>query len=107
MNATENVIPRRSSDDGQERRSEVRQSVNQPASLKELLPYVAQRREVQVLEISKSGLKLHVSRQIDPGTLVQIRLEDMIVTGEVRYWVSAGDEFQVGIQIQDAFSRPL
>ena len=77
--------------------------VNQPASLKQLLPTASGRSEVRVLDISKDGLKLEVSERIDPGTLVQIRLAELIITGKIRYWVSVSDKFHLGVQIQDVF----
>jgi hypothetical protein len=88
-------------DDGPERRREIRLAVNHPASLKQLLPTASGRSEVRVLDISRNGLKVEVSERIDPGTVVQIRIEELIVTGEVRYWVSVGDKFHEGVQIQD------
>lgn len=88
----------------EDRRNDVRRPVNQAASMKELLPGTStQWREVRILDISRNGLKLQVPEPIDPGRLVQIRLEDLIITAEIRYWVSVGHDFRVGVQIQDVF----
>jgi len=34
----------------------------------------------------------------------QILLKGLIMAAEMRYWLPAGDEFHVGVKIQDYFS---
>jgi hypothetical protein len=54
--------------------------------------------DAQLAEVSDSGLQLKVGF-IFPNEQVQIRLNNRTVVGEVRYCVSAGDDFRVGIRL--------
>ena len=60
---------------------------------------------VRILDVSKDGLKVLVSRALDPGSLVQIRREDTVIIGEVRYSISVGEAHHAGVHIQEAFAR--
>jgi hypothetical protein len=88
-----------------DRRRESRVSVNEPASMRQLSPQLNVRWEVLILDVSKNGMRLEAPERLEPGTVVQIRLSksSSIITAEVRYCLSVGDAFGVGVEIQDVF----
>jgi hypothetical protein len=59
------------------------------------------RQDIRVLDISRRGLKLRVPRSLVRGTLVQIQLQGLspglLAVAEVRYCLSAGRDFDVGV----------
>jgi hypothetical protein len=58
-----------------------------------------------MLDRSTEGLSVRIAHSLSAGTLVQVRLEDSVVLGEVRYCERAGDAFRIGIRIES--SLPL
>jgi hypothetical protein len=62
-----------------------------------LLP-TAQFIDAQLVSVSDNGLQLRAGF-IFPNEQVQVRLDDGTVIGEVRYCVSAGDDFRIGIRL--------
>ncbi len=90
--------------DKPERRSEPRVPVRFPGRLKLLDPLtsVGPPHDVQVIEISHSGLKISTPRHLIPKTLVQIRFSGKTVLGEVRYCNRMESGYHVGLkQVQD------
>jgi len=85
---------------GPERRGEPRVKVNFPGRLKLLDPLtsVGPPHDVLVVEISRSGLKIRTPRYLIPKTLVQIRFNEKVLLGEVRYCVKKEAEYYAGIQ---------
>ncbi len=55
--------------------------------------------QCRVLDISWHGLRLRASRFVCAGSLVQIRMSDRVVLGEVRYCNQDGDDFYVGVRL--------
>jgi hypothetical protein len=86
-----------------ERRRAPRLRFHEPASLTRLNPLMRERWPVHVLNISRGGLKLHVSQALERGAVVQIRLRAALVTAEVRYCTRVGTEFQAGVRLLDVF----
>ena len=87
-----------------ERRSDPRQPAEQPATIKLLNPlHPAGRIAATVVDISKGGLRLRLNQSLMPGTLVQIRLGEKLLLGEIRYCTPAGEEFHAGVRLQDVF----
>ena len=87
-----------------ERRSEARSAVDQEATIKVLNPLeTSERSSARVVEVSGTGLKLRVSDALMPGTLVQIRVGDKLLLGEVRYCNPNGAGFLAGVRLQDVF----
>jgi hypothetical protein len=84
-----------------ERRQEPRTSTNDPGSMRMLHPVVGNWSNVRILDASKSGIRVQTSEFIQTGSLVQLRIKNTIVLGEVRYCVDAGDGFYAGVQVQD------
>lgn len=68
-----------------------------------LEPLSAGLSEIQVLDASEEGLKLSVPRFLPPGALVQIHLKSAIALAEVRYCLSAEQEFHAGVALQDVY----
>jgi hypothetical protein len=88
-----------------ERRKDVRALLNAPLSLR-VLDSSARFLEGQLVNVSTKGLKLQVPEALDPGVTVQVRLGSKIIMAEVRYCVAHGQQFHVGVEIQDVFPIP-
>jgi len=86
-----------------ERRRSPRIPTSDPGRLRVLHPAAVESEEVLILDTSRDGLKLAVSRLLEPGTLVQIRLRDFIVLAEVRHCNSSGETYHAGVRIEDIF----
>jgi hypothetical protein len=86
-----------------ERRSEVRIALESPARIKALDPLtsIGPSSSGQVLNTSRTGVQLRVKRAFLPGSVVQIRFQDQIVIGTVKYCTPSGDEFQIGEQLKE------
>jgi hypothetical protein len=90
---------------GPERRVETRVPVSFPGRLKQLDPVTSggPPHEVEVIDISRSGLKIRTSRHLIPKTLVQIRFNGKAVLGEVRYCVKTELVFVAGVKLTEDF----
>jgi hypothetical protein len=87
---------------GVERRKEVRVATHETAHMKVLQPLGATR-EIRVLDISRSGLKISLPEMLLPGTVIQIRLKAAVAFAEVRYCTPCHGEFHAGVRFQDVF----
>jgi PilZ domain len=85
---------------GAEKRREPRFVTNDPAFIHSLSPLTALT-PVQVLDVSRQGLKLHIGRQFRTGSEIQVKLKDLFVLGEIRYCVQVGSFFLAGILVED------
>jgi hypothetical protein len=83
-----------------ERRGEPRFLADEVASMQMVNPLLLDKSEVQVVNVSKSGLMLRTAEFLQVGIVIQIRLKKRFVLGEVRYCVPVADFFHVGVQIQ-------
>ena len=93
---------------GPERRSEPRVPVRFPGRLKLLDPVtsVGPPHDVQVIEISRTGLKVQTSLYLIPNTLIQVHFNGSSTLGRVRYCVRAESGYVAGIhRVQDFQSR--
>jgi hypothetical protein len=83
-----------------ERRCEPRVEAESGARMKVLDPLMptAQFIDARLVSVSAKGLQLRVGFII-PNEPVQIQLDDRTVLGDVRYCISAGDDFRVGIRV--------
>jgi hypothetical protein len=87
-----------------ERRSDPRSARDQPAIIKLLNPLeTASRIPARVIETSRGGLRVSLDRALMPGTVVQIRVGEKSLLGEVRYCNSDGEKFFAGVRLQDVF----
>jgi c-di-GMP-binding flagellar brake protein YcgR len=92
-----------------ERRRDVRVPLDAPIWLRLLgsesdasVPHI----EGRIMNISKRGMKLRLPSALEPGMSVQARMGGKIIMAEVRYCLVHGDEFHVGVEIQDVFPIP-
>jgi hypothetical protein len=93
---------------GPERRKEPRVPVDFQGRLKLLDPVtsVGPPHDIQVIEISRHGLKIRTQRPLLGKTLVQIHFDGKTLLGEVRYCMKADEGYHVGIkQVQDFPAR--
>jgi|SRR5579863_2763748 len=86
---------------GAEKRRERRFVTNDPAFIHSLNPLTLDITPVQVLEVSRQGLKLRIGRQFRTGSEIQVKLKDLFVLGEIRYCVPVGSFFLAGILVED------
>jgi hypothetical protein len=91
---------------GAEKRREPRFVTNEPAFMHSLNPLNMSLTPVQVLEVSRQGLKLRMGRQIRIGSEIQVKLKDLFVLGEIRYCVQVGSFFLAGILVEDVLRLP-
>ena len=85
-----------------ERRREPRIEADHPASIQILSPLEPARFNVRVLDISRNGLKITTPKLLESRTVLQVRLGEMFIMGEVRYCTQAEGGFHAGLHIQDA-----
>ena len=87
--------------DEREKRPEPHVSPGDLGTMLLLLPPFAERSDVQIVDVSQDGVELRARQSVSSGTLVQIRLKNSFVLGEVRYCVRVDDDFfYVGIHVQ-------
>src|SRR5581483_4933351 len=90
-----------------ERRREPRISTSDAATLRLLHPFSPKRLDIWILNVSKSGLGFQTDRPMEHQTIVQIRLNGVIILGEVCYCVPNDGAFVCGVAIQDVFPTPF
>lgn len=84
-----------------ERRREPRFQVHTEGTLRSVRPCCPEKVRVVVMDVSRRGIKARVSRFVDVGWQVQLSMGSAIVFGQVRHCTRAGDDYIVGIVIQD------
>jgi predicted anti-sigma-YlaC factor YlaD len=83
-----------------QKRSEPRFSTEGEATVQEIHPLSLERHKVKVVNVSKSGLGILSPKAIFPGTIVQLRIQDSIELGNVRYCSASGDDgFRIGLRL--------
>jgi hypothetical protein len=87
---------------GVEKRRERRVSTNDSGVLQTINPFSPKCLNVNILDISKSGMKIGGPSTLFPGTSVKIRLKGMIAFGEVRHCREVGEGYEAGVQLFDA-----
>lgn len=83
-----------------ERRSEARYPAHDPAEI-EILRGPAEPVYGMILDVSRSGLRVALTKRVDRGAHVKVKLHGNVIFGEVRYCRSVSGAFQAGIRIQD------
>jgi hypothetical protein len=86
---------------GAEKRREPRFVTNEPAFMQSLNPLNLGLKSVQVLDVSRQGLKLRIAQHVLTGSEIQVELKDLFVLGLIRYCVQVGSFFLVGILVED------
>lgn len=92
-----------------ERRGETRVRVDIAARMKSLNPLTSTgpSSRVRIVEISYHGMKFRAHRELLPGGLVQIIVEDRILMGTVRHARRCGADFEVGIRLIERIPSSL
>lgn len=88
------------SEEGAERRTEIRYPAQDPAEL-EILSGPPEPLFGTILDVSRSGLRVALSKRVDRGEQVKVKLHDNVIFGEVRYCRSVSGGFHAGIRIKD------
>jgi hypothetical protein len=70
--------------------------------LQTINPFSPDRLNVNLLDVSKSGMKIGGPTRLLPGGSVKIRLKGMIAFEEVRHCREVGEGYEAGIQLFDA-----
>jgi PilZ domain len=86
---------------GTEQRQERRFVTNEFAFIQSLKPLVSERIPVRVLDVSKGGLGLRLNCSFEPGTVVQVKMRDLFVLGEVRHCRPEASSFVAGVRIEN------
>ena len=83
-----------------QKRSEERFSTEGVATVQELHPLSLERHTVKVVDVSKNGLGIVSPKAMLPGTIVQLRMKDIVELGNVRYCSElGGGGFRIGVRL--------
>ena len=93
--------PQPSNPPGAEKRREPRFVTNDPAFVRSLNPLNLSLISVQVLDVSRQGLKLRIAQHVLTGSEIQVELKDLFVLGLIRYCVPVGSFFVAGVLVED------
>jgi len=85
--------------DTTQKRSEPRFDTNGEGTLQELHPLSVERCKVRIVNVSKNGLGLVSPKAILPGTIVQLRINDIVELGNVRYCSASDEGFRIGLRL--------
>jgi hypothetical protein len=89
---------------GKEKRVEPRFSTDDEATLQELHPLSTERHRVKVVNVSKNGVGVSSPKPMFPGTIVQLRINETVELGNVRYCSASGDgAFQIGLRLHSNY----
>jgi len=88
------------SEEGAERRTEIRYPAHDPAEL-ETLPGPSEPFFGTILDVSRSGLRVSLPKRLERGVQLQVKLHNNVIFGEVRYCRSVSGAFHVGLHIKD------
>jgi hypothetical protein len=83
-----------------ERRREARYPAQEAAEI-ELLFGPRETIYGTILDVSRSGLRIELTRRVHRGEEVKIKLQQNVIFGEVRYCRAVGTVFQAGIRIEE------
>ena len=81
-----------------ERRRQARSACDIAAHIYVLSP-AEMRTDGRVIETSKDGLKVRLPKPLLPGSLVQVRTNDVIFMGEVRHCRDVLGAFEAGVRV--------
>ena len=85
-------------------RSEPRLRTGDNALFQELNPFSTHRQIVKIVDVSKNGLGILARKSVLPETIVQVRINNNIEIGEVRYCLAFGDQgYRIGLRLHTRF----
>jgi predicted anti-sigma-YlaC factor YlaD len=83
-----------------QKRSEPRFDTAGEGTIQELRPLSFDRQKIKIVNMSKNGLGILVTKAILPGTIVQLRIKDTVELGNVKYCSALEDGgFQIGLRL--------
>ena len=85
--------------DTTQKRSEPRFDTDGEGTLQEIHPLSLDRRRVRIVNVSKNGLGLVSPKAILPGTIVQLRIKDIVELANVRYCSASDEGFRIGLRL--------
>ena len=90
---------------GVERRRDTRYPTSEPAEV-EIFPREVVVSAAMILDVSRSGLRLEVKREVPTGACIRVRIlkTHLTIFGEVRYCRQVAEAFHVGVLIEEMFS---
>ncbi|HYL74921.1 MAG TPA: response regulator [Bryobacteraceae bacterium] len=93
---------------GSERRKETRYAISEPAIITVSQPAEFRPIEGQLVDISKSGIRIRSPRAIHRGANLHVQLKHMVVFGRARYCrkTPAPDAFEIGLAIDQVVIAP-
>ena len=86
---------------GQNRRRDFRSLCSAATAIDILMPNPRNSVPVRVFDVSTSGVMLALTFPLAPGTLIRIKMTDAAAEGEVRYCTHEGDEYHVGVRVEE------
>jgi len=84
-----------------EKRREPRFASESAISLQVLRPLSFDRLAGRICNVSRSGVAVILKRALDRGSLIQVRVGAIVLLGEVRHCARSGDEFTIGVLLED------
>ena len=91
-------IPRTTSEAVQ-KRSEPRFSTEGDGTIQELHPLSLDRQQIKIVNASKNGFGVLSPKAIFPGTIVQLRIKDIVELANVRYCSASIDGYRIGLRL--------
>ena len=91
--------------EGIEKRREPRVPFDSPGQIQSFSPFSREKFRVQMMDLSRNGLKVRSPQFVARGAMVQVIIAEAILLGEVRYCIPAEGEFDMGIQILDLIRK--
>jgi len=88
-----------------DRRREARVPTSDSASVQVINPPTLESLDVQVLDVSRNGLKISTAKFLKAGVVLRVQLRNAWIVGEVRYCVATDDGFCAGLYIQKCVER--
>jgi predicted anti-sigma-YlaC factor YlaD len=83
-----------------QRRSEERFRTEGEAILQEIHPLAFERHKVKVVDVSRNGLGIISPKLLFPGTIVRLRIKNIVELGNVRYCAPLDNErFRIGLRL--------
>jgi hypothetical protein len=87
--------------DTAEMRDSHRIPTDDPATLQVLNPLSPDHWDVRIRNVSKGGMCVWTAKPIDRGAHVKVQRGTLIACGEVRYCITIGEKFQIGILLRE------
>ena len=81
------------------KRSEPRFDTEGEGTLQELHPLSLERHRVRIVNVSKNGLGLVSLKAVLPGTIVQLRIKDVVELANVRYCSASDEGYRIGLRL--------